>query len=390
MRDLEIRDLAPGANQSGLRAHNERLILTMIHRHGSMAAAEIAKRTELSAQTVSNILRRLETEGFLLRGVPQRGRVGKPSVPMALDPDGALSFGLKVGRRSADLAVMNLHGEVLARDQITYRYPMPGAVLDFLRDGMVRLAAGLSDRQKSRICGIGVGAPYEIWSWSSEIGAPEAFAAWRDVDFARAVAAFTDLPLFLENDATAACRAEHLYGRGGAFAHFAYFYVGSFIGGGVVMNGSVIDGARQNAGALGSLRTVDDAGQERALLDTASLYLLEAEIARAGGNTGALWRQPQDWTAFAAELETWLALAAREIAKAARNACCVIDFEAVLIDGAFPEDVRAALVARVAAELARLDMRGLVPPRIEAGSVGFTARVRGAAAAALTSQYFLK
>ncbi|KAG1715303.1 hypothetical protein GQR58_000268 [Nymphon striatum] len=40
-----------------------------------------------------------------------------------------------------------------------------------------------------------------------------------------------DLPVFVLNDATAACRAEHLYGRGKEFDDYAYFYIGSFIGG---------------------------------------------------------------------------------------------------------------------------------------------------------------
>ena len=58
----EIRKLSDGANQSGVRAHNERLILSVIQRHGEMPGSDIAKLTGLSAQTVSNILRKLEAE----------------------------------------------------------------------------------------------------------------------------------------------------------------------------------------------------------------------------------------------------------------------------------------------------------------------------------------
>ncbi|WP_172328727.1 ROK family transcriptional regulator [Mangrovicoccus sp. HB161399] len=385
----EIRDLGAGANQTGVRAHNERLILSLIQRHGAMAGSDIAKRTELSAQTVSNILRKLETEGFLLRGEPQRGRVGKPSVPMALDPDGALSFGLKIGRRSSDLVVMDIAGEVLGQSQLTYRYPMPDQIFGYLETGMAALSEALTPHQRDRLCGIGIAAPLEIWSWLEPLGAPEDMAVWQGLVFEEEVARFSSLPLFTVNDATAACRAEHVHGRGRQFRDYAYFYIGSFIGGGIVMNSTVIEGAQRNAGALGSLRVSDPQGNVRSLLDMASLYLLEAAIEESGGDTAALWRQPQDWTGFAGELADWIDLAAPAIARGARAACAVIDFEAVLIDGAFPTAVRTVLAERVAAELAQLDMRGLVPPRVVEATVGFNARVMGAAAAPIHAQFFL-
>lgn len=388
--NTEIRALSPGANQTGLRAHNERLIMTLIHRHGAMPGADIAKETELSPQTVSNILRKLETDGFLVRGTPQRGRVGKPSVPMALDPDGALSFGLKVGRRSADFAVMNLHGKILQQSQITYPYPMPDRIFGYLREAMTAFSKDLTGRQNDRLCGVGIAAPYELWNWTDMVGAPEEFEIWKGIDFAEEVGKFSPLPLFSENDATAACRAENVYGRGREFEHFAYFFLGSFIGGGVVMNSSVVEGGFRNAGALGSLRSIDTAGKERPLLETASIYLLEAALRDAGEDTGALWRTPQDWSGFDQLVRPWVDETARAIAWACRNACCVIDFEAVLIDGAMPSDVRSRLVEKTREELGKLDMRGLIPPRIEEALVGGNARVLGAASAPVYSQFFLK
>ena len=66
-----------GVNQIGVRAHNERLILSLVRRGGGLPGAEIAKLTALSPQTVSNILRKLENDGFLRRGAPRRGRVAR-------------------------------------------------------------------------------------------------------------------------------------------------------------------------------------------------------------------------------------------------------------------------------------------------------------------------
>src|SRR5947207_6802904 len=105
-------DLSRGTHQPGLRAYHARLLLSLIRRHGSLPKAEIARRTGLSAQTVSVIIRQLEADGLLTKEKPQRGKVGQPLVPFSLAPDGAFSIGLKVGRRSGDLMLMDLTGKV--------------------------------------------------------------------------------------------------------------------------------------------------------------------------------------------------------------------------------------------------------------------------------------
>ena len=63
-RQLDISEIK-GANQVGLRQQNEKLVLTILRRQGPLPKAEIARRTGLSAQTTSVIMRALEQDGFL-------------------------------------------------------------------------------------------------------------------------------------------------------------------------------------------------------------------------------------------------------------------------------------------------------------------------------------
>lgn len=49
-----------GSNQSGMRAYNERLVLSLVRQQGALAKTDIARITGLSAQTVSVIMRALE------------------------------------------------------------------------------------------------------------------------------------------------------------------------------------------------------------------------------------------------------------------------------------------------------------------------------------------
>ncbi len=82
----QAADPSRGTNQSGVRLYNERLVLSLIRRHGSLAKAEIARLTGLSAQTISVIMRQLEADGLVVKEAPQRGKIGQPSVPFSLNP----------------------------------------------------------------------------------------------------------------------------------------------------------------------------------------------------------------------------------------------------------------------------------------------------------------
>ncbi|MEL6640744.1 MAG: ROK family transcriptional regulator, partial [Pseudomonadota bacterium] len=254
MAEHDTVQIAEGANQQGVRDHNERLILSMIQRFGPLPGAEIAKRSKLSPQTVSIILRSLESDGFLVKGEPQRGRVGKPSVPMALAPEAAYAVGLKIGRRTADVLLTNIHGHICWDSQLTYGYPDSEEILAFVQQALDHIYVHLGDKGQKRLAGVGIAMPSEIWNWHETIGATqEQLSCWQNTDLVDRISSFTELPVYIDNDATAACRAELAYGQGRQYQNFAYFFLGSFVGGGVVLNGSVFEGATNNAGAFGSL-----------------------------------------------------------------------------------------------------------------------------------------
>ena len=75
------KNLRLGANQTGGRIYNERLVLSLVRHQEGLPKAEIAKLTGLSAQTVSVIMQQLEADHLIGKGEPVRGKVGQPRVP---------------------------------------------------------------------------------------------------------------------------------------------------------------------------------------------------------------------------------------------------------------------------------------------------------------------
>jgi len=378
-----------GSNQSGLRAHNERLVLSMIRQRGPLAKADIARASGLSAQTVSVIMRSLEAEGFLVKGDPVRGKVGQPSVPMALMTSGAYFLGLKVGRRSVELILTDFLGKVMHRLQKTHSFPHPKATLDFAVSAIDALLAKLTPQQRDRVAGLGIAMPFQLWEWAEILGVDAAeMDAWRGADLREDLAKNYDFPIYRQNDASAACGAELVFGTSDTPPDFLYFYVGYFVGGGVVLNGGLYTGRSGNAGALGPLQVTTPQGGAQ-LIDLASLSLLESKLRLTNLPTEQLWGSTKDWDLDATILDDWINAAANGLSQAIVSACSVIDFELVMIDGWLPEDVRQALTQCTIEKMKTLPMAGLKQPEIREGTVGSDARALGAASLPLSDRFLL-
>lgn len=378
-----------GTNQAGMRAHNERLVLTLVRRRGPLAKSEIARLTGLSAQTVSVIMRKLESDRLLRRGEPQRGRVGQPSVPLALDPEGAFFLGAKVGRRSLDVALVDFVGKIRWRRSAPVSWPTPADSVRGILAGVAEAARSLGPNAE-RIAGLGVAMPFALWSWAEEIDAPAAeMDAWRDADIRGDLAARLPWPVYVQNDATAACGAELVFGAGSDLQDFLYLYVGAFVGGGLVLNGGLFSGRTGNAAALGSMPAPGPDGRTLQLIDVASLVVLERRLRAAGVSPDTLYAPDADWRRFEPQASIWLREAARALAHAVASACAVLDLEAVLIDGAFPEPIKARMLAAVREELGRLDLSGVEPPQLRPGGLGPISRALGGASLPLFDRYLL-
>jgi predicted NBD/HSP70 family sugar kinase len=383
-------ELSRGTTQTGVRLYNERLILSLIRLHGQLPKAEMARLTGLSAQTVSVIVRQLEADGLLRRRTPQRGKVGQPLVPFELDSNGAFSIGLKVGRRSGDLMLLDLAGKVRHTIHRPYSFPSPAEMMGFVTSGVEELVSGLSAEQRARISGMGIAAPFELWNWAEDVGAPaDVLMAWKDFDLQAEIAKLFSWPIHFCNDASAACAAELLFGHGRDLQDFAYFYMGYFIGGGVVLNGSLYLGRHGNAGAFASLPVTSASGRSEQLVHSTSLAALERDIRREGGDPEVLWRDPAGWRGAGPALDRWLARAAREIATAATGAMAVLDCSAIIIDGAVPLRVRSRFVEAVRQALTQVDRQGLAEFPVLEGSIGGDARALGAASLPLFDNFII-
>ncbi|WP_323033859.1 ROK family transcriptional regulator [Paracoccus sp. (in: a-proteobacteria)] len=351
--------------QHGGLSQNERKILWLIRRHGPMPRAELAQATGLSAQAVTNITRELIAAGLLdAEGERKRGKVGQPLRPLALAPEGALFLGLKVGRRVAELVLVDFAGQTRQILVLPHAYPHPDAIRDFAASGTARILSGLTQVQRGRLSGMGIASPFYLWDWAPEM------QPWRGRDLRAELAESLDMPVWLENDGSCACGAEMMFGTEDLPRDFLYFYIAHFAGGGVVLDGRLRLGPSRNAGAMGSYPVPGG----RQVLDVASVSVLEMALARE------LPLNDAEWDLAPAIVREWLDKSARVLSHAALGAVAALDLPLVVIDGAMPAGLRGALVRATAASLAGMRHHGITLPEVRAGTLGRRARTLGAAA----------
>ncbi|MEE3099754.1 MAG: ROK family transcriptional regulator, partial [Pseudomonadota bacterium] len=371
-----------GGDTRKLRAYNERMIVQAIRSFGPLSKAEIARATGLSAQAAAVIVNALLEDGLLIKTPKVRGRVGQPQTPLALNPRGAFSLGVKIGRRSVEALVIDFLGAPVSHWEREHDAPLPEVVMEAARDGVRAALDGLPEGARDRLAGLGVAMPGHFDMWWEELDLPpNSLAAWSGLDPAAVLAEETGLEAIFCNDATAACAAELALGGAISAANTLYIYIATFVGGGVVIDGQLQHGPTGNAGAIGSLPVAgrDEDGRPRQLIHDASLITLERELIAAGlDSRGHIYGTAVGPEADAL-FEAWMETAAAALARACAAASAVMEFEMAVIDGVLNPAWRDRLVAATEAAMDGVNRAGLSPLRFAAGETGPGARVLGAA-----------
>ncbi len=376
-----------GSNHVGMRQFNERVVLQAVRLHGSVPKAELARLTGLSAQTIGLITTRLEDDGLLLRQARVRGRIGQPSVPLALNPDGAFALGIKLGRRSTDCLLVDFTGQVRQRQTVNYDFPDAATLLPTIAGQIQAIERGM-EGLAPRLVGVGVAAPFNLGGWHKMLGLPQASSdRWNQIDLAAEVQAMTPTPVSFAKDTQAACVAELVAGRGRDLKSFLYLFVDTFVGGGVVINSHLHGGVHGNSGAVASLplhlaasQAGGQGGQSpEQLIGQASLWELEQRFLAAGLAPDAAYDDRATAAPFATHTAQWIANAARALAHCAVGGTAFMDLDAVVIDGSFSRTMLTQLLAQTTQALDDYNWEGLWRPQLLAGDIGSDARALGGA-----------
>jgi predicted NBD/HSP70 family sugar kinase len=259
------------------------------------------------------------------------------------------------------------------------------------------MAEGLAHMQQRmgadwpRVVGIGLSAPLSLHAWGDLMGAQAtlAMADWEQIDLLQTLQQMTPLPVEFAKDTTAACVAELVQGRGRELPHFLYVFIGTFIGGGLVLDGHIVNGPRGNAGAIGSfpLASAEHASMTQ-LLARASGWQLEQTLIAAGLDPLLVASDDIMGEAYQTMRQAWLTAAAEALALCVTSASALLDLDAVVIDGSVSPALLATLMEHTQAQMDRIRFDGIHRPTLLTGTVGAFARALGGSLLPLHAQFF--
>ena len=98
------------------------------------------------------------------------------------------------------------------------------------------------------VCGVGCGGPM---AGHGETVSPLNIGGWREFPLRQRLAALTGVPTFVDNDAKALALAEGWTGAAQGTRDYLAMVVSTGVGGGIVLDGHLLDGRLGNAGHIG-------------------------------------------------------------------------------------------------------------------------------------------
>ncbi len=350
---------------------------------GPISRASIAKQTGMSKQTVSELVRILEEDGWVRETGRTSGHVGRSATTYELIPESALMAAVDLGGTKLRVAVVNLAGTILA-EGVEPTHPEGGQAVAAQIGALVLRTAAEAGIAAGRIRQTVVGCPGVPDMGTGRVNFAPNIAGIDRFDFRAAVAAAVGTQVSLENDVNLAVLGEHWLGLGQGLDHLAFIALGTGIGAGIIANGALLRGAAGAAGELGYLPFGADPFEPESLRVGAFERVTATHGIRAAYNAAsgrdldvpAIFDAARGGDAAASGV---IAGVARQMARAVAAIGAITAPELVILGGSI--GARPEIVAATRAELA---LCFPFPIRVEASILGDHAALNGAVAIGLT------
>jgi predicted NBD/HSP70 family sugar kinase len=370
------------ASSTVTRQASTRLVIERVLRSGPISRAEIARGTGLSKQTISDVMRELERDGWVREQGQIQGAVGRSAVTYAIRPDAAFVLGIDLGGTKLHLALADLHGQIAAEVVEPTRHDGGAAVVEQIG----RLADVLIERAgiaRERLRGAVMGSPGIIDPKTGSIGKAPNIPGLDTLDVRSALRARLGVDIVIENDVNLAAIGEHWRGGSRGANTFAFIALGTGIGMGLFADGRILRGARGAAGEIAYLPLggdpYDARGRRLGTLETAVGSAAIAErYAAFGGGGGRTVRDIFDRLEQEEAARSTVDQVARVIATAILAVHSIIDPEVVVLGGSI--GARPELTQRIAVHLGACMAQ---PVRIEISALGSRATLIGAIGSAI-------
>jgi glucokinase len=203
-------------------------------------------------------------------------------------PSASPCLALDIGATKVDAALVTREGAVLVRGRLDVA---PRA--DELFDAIVDLACSIRGGTTPEVIGVACAGPM---TRGGETVSPLNIPAWRSFPLRASLREALGVEVRIDGDARALALAEGSFGGARGLSSYLSMVVSTGVGGGLVMDGRLVDGDTGNAGHVGHLNVVRDGalcscGARGCLEAEASGWAIEARTGRLPRDADPATRQ---------------------------------------------------------------------------------------------------
>ncbi len=243
-----MRTLRAKATHQQTRIFNQQLVLRTIFDHGKISRAEVARKTQLTRVTVSELVSELMNTGLVAEVGMGTSGGGKVPILLSVVNDAYHMIGVDLANDEFRGAVVNLRGEVLHALSL----PLDGSGDLVSLDQVYELLDSLIACTDRPLLGIGIGTP-GLLDTENSIVRHAVNLGWKDLPLGRLLQERYAVPVYIANDSQVSALAEHIFGAGRSESNLVVVRVGRGIGAGIILNGQLFQGDGFGAGEIGHI-----------------------------------------------------------------------------------------------------------------------------------------
>lgn len=235
-----------------LRAINRRRVVEAVQEHGPLTRSQIAQVVGLSKPTVSEVFVDLEARGLVLEAGRTRGQKGPKAALYDVNHEAAWVVGVDVGHQWVRAALADLSGTVVARRDERARIRSHRTLVEQIG----RLAHTVAEERNLRweqVVQATVGSPGVVDPRGQRLLHAPNLPGWGRPGLVELIREQLGTDVVVENDVNLAALGEHWRGHGRDTATFVYLWIGTGVGMGLVLDGTLHRGAHGMAGEIGYL-----------------------------------------------------------------------------------------------------------------------------------------
>lgn len=243
----------PRGSSHYINTLNKIKVLNLIRERGGISRADLAKKSGISAPTITRIVDSLIREEGLVRDVGEGVSSGGRK-PVLLEFAGLDNFviGIDLGSTSIYGVLANLNAEIIADVSCPTGVGEGFAlVMKRTREVITELLHD-SAIQGKRIFGIGIAVAGLINRYKNVIEYSPDFH-WRNADIIAALQPGIDIPIIFDNVTRVMALGERCYAVGSKVKNFIVVNIGYGIGAGIIIDGKPFYGPRGMAGEFGHI-----------------------------------------------------------------------------------------------------------------------------------------